>query len=257
MGFELNHIDNNGTGIFYRVNGVKNGFTVFFIHGIAGDSRFFHNQLKYFGKSFKTIAVDLPGHGRSSFVAEQSVEVYNSSIESIVKKEKIDSYILVGHSMGGAICLENYLKHRDKVKAIILISTSPVLPVTSMQINAAINNFDSFFNNMLSRIFHKKAGIFILAAQKNITEEEKNTIIQDLRLCSKIDYESRLKEIEAPVLLIANKYDQMIPAALTKSMKEKISNSKIVIFDDEGHVPFFENSNGFNNELEIFIKEIL
>lgn len=49
----------------------------------------------------------------------------------------------------------------------------------------------------------------------------------------------------------------MIPAALTKSMKEKISNSKIVIFDDEGHVPFFENSNGFNNELEIFIKEIL
>lgn len=257
MRFELNHIDYNGIDVFYRVSGMENDVSVIFIHGIAGDSRFFHNQLKYFGKYYRTIAVDLPGHGRSSFLAEQSIAIYNKSIEAILKKEKIDSYILVGHSMGGVICLENYLRHKNKVKGMILISTSPVLPVTNEQINAAINNFESFFSDMLHRTFHKKAGIFIIAAQRNITDEEKQSVILDLELCSQVNYEAELKKIEVPVLLIADKYDQMVPAALTADMKGKIRKSRLVIFYNGGHVPFFENSSEFNSSVEKFIKEIL
>jgi pimeloyl-ACP methyl ester carboxylesterase len=256
MGFELNHIENSGMDVFYRVNGVEKDFPIIFVHGLAGDSRFFHNQLKYFGNFFKTIAIDLPGHGRSSYSAGQSIALYNSSIEAVVRKEKIDKYILAGHSMGGVICLDNYLKHKEKVKALILISTSSTLPVSKSLIDASINDFDNFFNRMLPRIFHKKAGIFILAAQRTISEKERNVITADLQLCSKINYEEYLEEIETPVLLIANKYYRMIPAHLTEKMKWKIKNSKIIILDQEGHVPFFENSDEFNMIMDNFIKSI-
>ncbi len=256
MGFELNHIEDNGIDIFYRLNGVESGIPIVFIHGLAGDSRFFHNQLKYFGNSYRTIAIDLPGHGRSSNISGQTITIYNNSIEAVLKKEKIDSYILVGHSMGGAICLENYLKHKEKVRAMILISTSPTIPVSKTLIDASINDFDTFFNKMLPRIFHKKAGIFILAAQKNITEAQKKIITDDLKLCSSINYTEHLSEIAVPVLLIANKYDRMIPSYLTDEMKWRIKDSKIVIFNDEGHVPFFENSTGFNESVEEFIVSI-
>jgi pimeloyl-ACP methyl ester carboxylesterase len=256
MGFELNHIVNNGIDVFYRVNGVENGFPIIFVHGLAGDSRFFHNQLKYFGNSYKTIAIDLPGHGRSSYIAEQSISLYNNSIEAVVRNEKIDKYILAGHSMGGVICLENYLKHKDKVEALILISTSSTLPVSKTLIDASINDFDNFFNKMLPRIFHKKAGIFILAAQRSISEKDRNIITADLQLCSNINYEEYLEEIETPVLLVANKYDRMIPAHLTEKMQWKIKNSKIIILDKEGHVPFFENSDEFNLIMDDFIKSI-
>jgi len=256
MGFELNHIENNEMDIFYRVNGVDNGLPIIFVHGLAGDSRFFHNQLKYFGNSHRTIAIDLPGHGKSSFTIEQSIAGYNSSIDAVVKKEKIKNYILAGHSMGGAICLENYLKNKDKVKALILVSTSSTLPVSKSLIDASINDFDSFFHKILPRIFHKKAGIFILAAQKNISEKEKRIITGDLNLCSSINYEESLKDIKIPVLLIANKFDRMIPAHLTEHMKWNISNAKIVLFNNEGHVPFFENSDEFNSVMNEFIKSV-
>lgn len=253
----MNHIENNGADVFYRVNGSENGVPIILVHGLAGDSRFFHNQLKYFGNSYKIIALDLPGHGKSSSITDQSIEMYNNSIEAVVKKEKIDTYILAGHSMGGIICLENYLRHKDKVKAMILISTSPVLPVGKELINASIDDFNSFFNTLLMRIFHKKAGIFILAAQKNITEQDKKTITEDLKLCSKINYDEYLEDIEIPVLLIANRFDRMIPASLTEAMQKKIKNSKIVLFENEGHIPFFENGDEFNNAVNGFIESIL
>ena len=158
--------------------------------------------------------------------------------------------------MGGIICLENYFKHKDKVKALVLISTSSVLPISDILINASIYDFDAFFDKMLHRIFHKKAGIFILAAKKNITDNEKKIITDDLRLCSILNYNKQLDEIGAPVLLIANKYDRMVPSYLTEDMNWKIKNSKIIIFDSEGHVPFFENSNEFNDVMQEFIESI-
>lgn len=256
MGFELYNTNNDELDVFYRVNGVENGLPIIFIHGLAGDSRFFHNQLRYFGNSHRTIAIDLPGHGQSAPISGQTVEIYNKSIEAVIKNEKIDSYILAGHSMGGVICLENYLKNKDKVKAIILISTSSTIHVSKTLIDASIKDFDHFFKKMLPRIFHKKAGIFILAAQKNITENQKKIVTGDLKLCSDINYTEQLSEIDIPVLLIANKFDRMIPSYMTEDMKWKIRNSKIVIFNDEGHVPFFENSTEFNKEVAEFIESI-
>lgn len=256
MGMELNHIENSGLDIFYRKNGLDNRVPVIFVHGLAGDSRFFHNQLKYFGSLYRTIAIDLPGHGRSPYAEGQTIETYNKSIEAVVEKENIDSYILAGHSMGGIICLENYLRHRDRVKALVLVSTSPYLPVSKTLIDASMNDFEAFFNKMLPRIFHKKAGLFILAAKKNLNELEKRIITDDLKLCSEINYSDKLMEISVPVLLIANKFDRMVPVYLTEEMQWKIRNSKTVIFHDEGHVPFFENSTEFNRTLKEFIESI-
>lgn len=252
----MNHIEEDGVDVFYRINGIEDRPAIIFIHGLAGDSRFFHNQLRYFGNSYKAIAIDLPGHGRSPYIPAQTVEIYNKSIESVLKKENIDSYILAGHSMGGVICIENYLRHKDKIQAMVLVSTSSTIPVSKTLIDASINDFDKFFNKMLPRIFHKKAGIFILAAQKNITKEQKKIITGDLKLCSEINYTEQLSEIAVPVLLIANKFDRMIPSYMTEDMKWKIRDSKFVVFNDEGHVPFFENSTEFNGEVEKFIQSV-
>jgi len=246
----------NKIDVFYRIKGNEKGFPIIFIHGLAGDSRFFHNQLNYFGKSHKTIAIDLPGHGRSSHITEPSISLYAKSIDAVVEKEKIDSYILAGHSMGGAVSIENYLKNRDMVKALILISTSYSFHITKKLMNAVIDDFENLFNKIFPRIFHKKSALFMQAAHDNLTEDLKKIIYGDLILCSEINYNEQLENINIPVLLIANKLDRMIPVYLTEEMHWKIKNSKLVIFDEEGHVPFFENSDEFNSAVDGFIQSI-
>ena len=95
------------------------------------------------------------------------------------------------------------------------------------------------------------------AAKENISSEDhKRMICGDLILCSAINYNEQLEAINIPVLLIANKFDRMIPAYLTEEMHWKIKNSKLVIFDEEGHVPFFENSDEFNSTVDKFIQSI-
>ena len=253
MKITINHKDKN-IDVFYRIKGAEKDSPVIFIHGLAGDSRFFHNQLNYFGELYKTIAIDLPGHGRSSPITEQSFELYNRSVEAVIENEKIDSYILAGHSMGGPLSIENYLKNRDKVKALILISTSYNFHITKKIIDASIEDFDNLFNKIFPKIFHKKSGIFMAAARETLTEDYKKAISGDLILCSEINYNEQLAGIDIPVLLVANKFDRMIPVYLTEEMHWKIKNSKLVIFDEEGHVPFFENSDEFNKAVGEFIQ---
>jgi len=256
MGISLNYIESESSKIYYRISGAENSRTIIFVHGLAADSRFFHNQLKYFGNSHRVIAIDLPGHGRSRRQLKLSAELYSRSIDQIIKKENVENYILAGHSMGGAVCLEHYKNNSRNIDALILISTAPKIPVTTEMIERSVNDFSGFFNEMLSAIFFKKAGVFILAAKKSIDEEERAIITDDLRICLDIDQTEILDKIRVPVLLLANRYDSMIPAELTENMKDSIPDAKLVIFESHGHIPFFEESESFNRTLEEFLTSI-
>ena len=93
MGITLNFIESDSNKIYYRVSGAENSRTIIFVHGLAADSRFFHNQLKYFGNFYRVIAVDLPGHGRARKTGKLSLELYSRSIEQVVKKENIGALL--------------------------------------------------------------------------------------------------------------------------------------------------------------------
>ncbi len=244
------------TEIFYRVSGEENFISLLMIHGLAGDSRFFHNQIKYFSKSYRTIVVDLPGHGKSVYSGEISIELYNRVVEGVVENEQLKNYILLGHSMGGAISVYHYIENRDAVKALILVSTSYVLPIDRGLIDASINNLNGLIDDMIPKIFNRKTGMFLQAARKHFGREVQKTITGDLMLCSEINLEKRLAEIDVPVLVIANRHDAMVPAELSISLHSKIKGSELVVFDEYGHVPFYENSDKFNYETEKFIEGI-
>ena len=40
--------------------------TLLFIHGWSCDTTFWKSQINYFKKNYRVIAIDLPGHGKSS-----------------------------------------------------------------------------------------------------------------------------------------------------------------------------------------------
>jgi len=212
--------------------------------------------LKFLGESHKAIAIDLPGHGRSPYIEGQSFDLYSHSIGMVAEKENLNEYILIGHSMGGAVCIKNYLQYKNRVKALILVSTSSILPVTENMISASEKDFHAFYIKLLTTIFYKKGGIFAVAAQKTLSDNDKTIIRRDMHICTEVNYDNFLKEISIPVLVIANRYDEMVPLSITEHMQKKINNSRMVIFDDKGHVPFFENSDGFNKVVYEFIESL-
>lgn len=256
MKINSNYIKIKEKEIFYRSSGENSCNSLILIHGLAGDSRLFHNQLKYFANTCRVIAPDLPGHGKSGTCEFCSISDYSAVIESIVKHEALDKPVILGHSMGGAVALQYCISNKEKVKALILVSTAHRFDINKETIALAEDDFENFYKSLITGSFSRKAGLFLMAIQNGIPEELKKTILDDLRICSTVNFGNNLHEIEVPVLIMANRNDGVLDPGLTAEMGQKIPGSKLLLLDSSGHVPFFEESESFNPEVEQFMDKI-
>ena len=249
------HQSNYGT-ILYRMSEVETDTALIFIHGAAGDSRLFHGQLKYFGKKYKTICIDLPCHGKSTGDIQPVVDDHIKAISDVLELENINSYVLIGHSMGGSICLDFYNRNFRNPVAMVLISSGSRLPVSEELLDVLDKDKKAFATRMIKTNFSKNVGLLIDLFERGLADAKIEIIKNDLCMSKNMDYTHVLDKIDVPVLVVANKYDEVVPVEFSSSMAEKIKNCKLVELDLKGHVPFFENKNEFNAVLDSFFEEI-
>jgi len=101
---------------------------IVFLHGFTGraaDWQFIFNKIPL---NFFPIAIDLIGHGESDSPENQdyySCHAIVRQIDSIIDQLNIKKFIIAGYSMGGRAALAYSFKNPQKIKAVILESTSP------------------------------------------------------------------------------------------------------------------------------------
>jgi len=88
-------------------------------------------------------------------------------------------------------------------------------------------------------------------------EMDMEMIRNDIEICNGMDYSSLLTRIDVPVLLVANRGDSVVAQEKTTGMAASIPESQVVVFDFEGHVPFFEYGAEFNGTLDVFIDRVM
>jgi pimeloyl-ACP methyl ester carboxylesterase len=100
------------------------GRPVVLIHGNAGDVRDFDfGTLDLLARSYRVIAVDLPGHGRSKMAREKgTVQEQAVILHQAVTALGLKNPILVGHSWGGAIALAYSLLYPHETSALVLLA---------------------------------------------------------------------------------------------------------------------------------------
>jgi pimeloyl-ACP methyl ester carboxylesterase len=110
--------DADGVAIFYQVAGA--GTPVILIHGLAasGDLNWkWPGVMGELAKSFRVIALDLPGHGRSDKPAR--ADAYGKQVvEDVVllmDHLEIEEAHIVGYSAGGMIAMRLMANHPDRV----------------------------------------------------------------------------------------------------------------------------------------------
>ena len=78
------------------------------------------------GNEFRLISFDLPGFGLTGSVQGGDYSRANMSrtLDQIMRLMKLESAIIVGHSMGGSVALQYALDHPQKIRGLILIGSS-------------------------------------------------------------------------------------------------------------------------------------
>jgi len=96
--------------------------TVVFIHGAQNDHSVWALQSRYFAHhGYSVLAVDLPGHGRSTGPALDSVEALAQWLLHLLDAAGVQRAALFGHSMGSLIALEASFQAPGRVSHLGLV----------------------------------------------------------------------------------------------------------------------------------------
>lgn len=211
-----------------------------FIHGAGGSRLNFPAALRKM-PSIAPILVDLPGHGHSPGAGRASIAEYALDIVALLEALAIDSAILLGHSMGGAIAQWLALEHAARVDALVLAGTGARLPVNPTLIKGIIDDSDATINNIVRWMWARQAPADLKRQSAEIMlATAPNDIQADFIACDSFDVSMRLGEIARPTLILAGESDKMTPLSLSRELARGVAGSELAVIPKAGHMMLLE-----------------
>ena len=119
------YIKNNKTTIYLNIDKKISKTPYLFIHGFTNSYKTWGAIRKELGSN--TIAIDIPGHGNSTFNNLNETYTYNDWVNEFylsLKHLDIKKINLCGYSMGGRLALVFAIKYPNLINKLILESTS-------------------------------------------------------------------------------------------------------------------------------------
>ncbi len=201
--------------------------------------------------------IDFPGFGASEEPAEVwGVERYTRLIEALVKSEKLESPVLVGHSFGGRVAI--LFASRNKADKVILVDAAGIKPRRTLKYYLKVYSFKAgkkFWELILGKE-KAQARIDRMRARRGSSDYAGASPMMR-RILSKVvneDLTDRLPLISAPALLIWGENDTATPLSDAKKMARLIPDSGLVSFPGCGHYSFLDNPAQFRAVLSSFLK---
>jgi pimeloyl-ACP methyl ester carboxylesterase len=235
----------------------NNRLPIVFIHGAGGSHQVWLHQLKVVGQRRRAIAVDLPGHGRSSGSGADRIETYRDVMTELLTTLGLNRTVMVGHSMGGAMIQSMALVRPELLAAIVLVGTGAKLRVRQ-EIFTGLRDDAGKAVELMARWGRAPGAPTELLTQD--TEAMLRTPIPviegDLRACDAFDLMEQVKAISLPTLVISGTDDLLTPPKYTEYLHRQINGSQLVRISAAGHMVMLEQPDEVNRVIEAFLDRL-
>ncbi len=223
------------------------------IHGWGFDTGVFKNLADRLETDYRLQLIDLPGYAGKSDVSEYSLQ----NITAIVAEQIEDQVIIIGWSMAGLIGIDLACRYPEKVKKLILLTSTPcfgkkrdwsaamdrnILKKFVMEYNKQpAETLDKF--SYLAAEGTKNPRSWIRELKRlSIKKVSQQALEQGLQILLMSDLRNNLKEVKVPILMIFGEKDSLVPVSAEKEVK--LLNEKIAtrIIPGSGHTPFLTDT---------------
>jgi proline iminopeptidase len=267
----------NGVELFYAEEG--SGMPCLLLHGGPGlDHQEFVPWLSPLAASAHLIYLDYRGNGQSERISPDqfTTAALVEDVEALRRQLGFEQMAVLGHSFGGFVALSYALAYPSAVSRLIVSCSAPSYDIGA-EVEEQLAKFDSPAvaaafareNDMQTdedmRAIIQDELPFYFATYPDVVKRKAEDWAERTRYSAALsswwsvhqmplyDVRPRLRELRMPALIIAGRHDRVCSLHQATIMYESITGSRLVIFEESGHMPQIEESERYVQVVRDFL----
>ncbi len=237
-----------GLPVHYEITG--EGKPLIFLHGFNENSSIWNLIVPEVSKLYQCILIDLPGFGQSPLPANLTVKYMANAVHRVMDELTINKPVLIGHSMGGYVCLEFANLYPDELSGAALFHSTAIADTDDKKENRIKtlefldkNPVNAFFKVFIPGLFAPQnlKSELLLQTQNIIKQTHKDSVIAGTKaMLERLDRTDVLKNSSIPWLFISGKYDQLLPVEHLSLQASYCKKAMFEILYNSGHLGMVE-----------------
>jgi pimeloyl-ACP methyl ester carboxylesterase len=212
-------------------------------------------------RDFASLAVDLPGHGRSAGCARGSIADYACFVASLLDVLGLAQVALVGHSMGALIVLEMLARCPERLRALVLAGAAARMPVNPALLQAAADDLPKAARMIATfavapagrRAARETPGVRLGGTGVALLENSRPGVLAaDLQACDRA--KPPVRPAAMPCLVVSGGKDRMTPAGRGAELALALGACSVRI-EEAGHMAMLEQPQAFAGTVVPFLRD--
>ena len=248
------------------------GRPVVLIHGVCMSRRFFERNTGPLSQRFRVISVDLRGHGESpASEGGHTVAQYAQDLKHLLDDLALEDAVLVGWSMGSFVVWDLVRQFgRGGIAAHVNVSQGPtdlnrdgwelgIFPLEELfgTLAAAQDDFHAVMDHFVpAMLMHEPSPddqAMLVAETQRIRANAGTCILLDQSLQ---DYRGFVASYPVRTLLVWGADEKVVAAANGPWLQSTQPEAELVVFEQSGHCPMWEEPERFNQVVGDWIEAL-
>jgi pimeloyl-ACP methyl ester carboxylesterase len=235
------------------------GDPVIYVHGVVTTSNIFPKYLAAYSPGFRGIAVDLRGYGDSEKPASGfTIKQISRDLIALADKLRIEKPVWVGVSMGGMILQQLAVDYPDRVRALVLVSTTDGAMVLDKDLPTIGNprDFRDVSRNIIIESFPSGVSAALYQPLLDRIPTWNATVLREaLTSMAQANVHGEIRKITAPTLVVVGAKDDVATPAIARGIQAQITGAQLSVFNT-GHFMMAEDPERFRAVLRTFLQSL-
>lgn len=225
------------------------------VHGWGMNSGVWSSLLPALAERYTVTRVDLPGHGRSPGIEDNSLAGWATAVADVTPR----GAAWLAWSLGGLITQQVLLANPQHVGAAVLVCSTPRFTATDDWPHAVSADVLLMFAAELGRDSNGAWQRFLALTLRG-SEEARNlqrqlkerlmargapqpeALAAGLELLRDSDLRSRIGNVQVPLRLVFGERDTLVPVAVAADIAECVPGARVDCIAGTGHAPFLTHA---------------
>lgn len=247
------------------------GPTLVLLHGWGLNVRVWDGVIAALGDDVQTVAVDLPGHGKSPWddrarTLDGMTQIVSEALSPISKNTNVT---LLGWSLGGQLALQLAASNPSFAQRLVLVATTPKFEASADWSPGMKPEILAGFARQLGTDYRQTVSDFLeLQVRGSANADEALRLLRSavfehgeathealttgLASLASTDLRPLLSGVNQSALVVSGQYDRVTPSAASRTMAAALPHATFLEIRRAGHAPFLSHTTEFTDALRSF-----